>query len=219
VVAISLRHFYPEPWNGHGDDFTVQQHANDLAKVIEAMSPPVDIVGWSYGAHVSFETARTRPELIRRLVLAEAPIDSLVSSDTVASNQVQHDRAMTTAKYFNAGDIDGGLRYALDAINGSGTWDHMPPMGQKAIREKAWTVVGIGLQEPERVTCRDFASLRMPVLLVTGENTTPRFKAIVAKEAECLPSARLETVPRAGHAMPIMNPQAFNKAVSNFLDE
>lgn len=219
VVAISLRHFYPEPWDGRGNDFTVSQHAVDLVEFIRAIHPPVDLVGWSYGAHVAFEAARARPDLVRRLVLAEAPLDSLVSADTDAANRTQSERAQTTAGLFNAGDINGGLRYAVDAINGPGVWDSAPPQAKAAIRDNAWTVVGIGLQEPRRVTCRDFGSLRMPVMLLTGESTTPRFKAIVAKEAECLPSAMLVTIPDSGHAMPLMNPAGFDAAVVRFLDK
>jgi pimeloyl-ACP methyl ester carboxylesterase len=219
AVAVSLRHFYPEPWDGRGGDFTVTQHATDLIGFIQAMHKPVDLVGWSYGAHVAFEAARLRPDLVRRLVLAEAPLDSLVSANTDVANQMQRDRARETAGRFKAGDIDGGLRYAIDAINGPGTWDRAPPQAKAAIRDNAWTVVGIGMQEPRRVTCRDFGSLRMPVLLLTGEFTTARFKAIVAKEAECLPAAIVETIPRSGHAMPLMNPLGFDAAVKGFLDE
>lgn len=219
AVAVSLRHFYPEPWDGRGDDFTVSQHASDLVRLIQAMHPPVDLVGWSYGAHVAFEVARSRPDLVRRLVLAEAPLDSLVSAEGDAVNRTQRDRARTTAELFRTGDIDGGLRYAIDAINGPGTWDRAPPQAKSTIRDNAWTVVGNGMHAPRRVTCRDFGSLRMPVLLLTGESTTPRFKAIVAKEAECLPSAIVETIPRSGHAMPLMNPAGFDAAVKGFLDE
>lgn len=219
VVAVSLRHFYPEPWDGRGNDFTVSRHVEDLVKFMGATHPPVDLVGWSYGAHVAFEAARARPDLVHKLVLAEAPLDSLVSADTDAANKTQSDRARMTAGLFNAGDINGGLRYAIDDINGSGIWDRALPQAKATIRDNAWTVVGIGLQEPRRVTCRDFGSLRMPVMLLTGESTTPRFKAIVAKEAECLPSATLVTIPRSGHAMPLMNPAGFVAAVMSFFDK
>lgn len=92
AVAVSLRHFYPEPWDGRGDDFTVTQHAKDLIGFIRAMHEPVDLVGWPYGAHVAFEAARSRPDLVRRLVLAEPPLDSLVSANSDAANKTQRDR-------------------------------------------------------------------------------------------------------------------------------
>jgi hypothetical protein len=33
VIAVSLRHYYPERWNGKGDDFSVKQHAKGLGGV------------------------------------------------------------------------------------------------------------------------------------------------------------------------------------------
>jgi pimeloyl-ACP methyl ester carboxylesterase len=28
VLAVSLRHYFPEPWDGQGDDFSIPQHAD-----------------------------------------------------------------------------------------------------------------------------------------------------------------------------------------------
>lgn len=80
VVVVSLRHFNPERWDGNGTDFTVRQHAQDLVSFIERQPGPVHLVGWSYGGHVSYEAARARPDLIEKLVLVEAPLDSLVGA-------------------------------------------------------------------------------------------------------------------------------------------
>ncbi len=35
--AVSLRHFYPERWNGEGEDFSLRQHASDLAAFIQGL--------------------------------------------------------------------------------------------------------------------------------------------------------------------------------------
>src|SRR4051794_19863586 len=34
VIAPSLRHYYPERWNGEGSDFSIEQHAADVAALI-----------------------------------------------------------------------------------------------------------------------------------------------------------------------------------------
>ena len=71
VVAVSLRHFYPEKWDGSGENFNVEQHAKDIAAFIESIGGPVDLVGWSYGGRPAYEVARTRPDLVKKLVLVE----------------------------------------------------------------------------------------------------------------------------------------------------
>ena len=216
VVAVSPRHFYPEKWNGKSSDFTVAQHAKDLDAFIEAQGGPVYLVGWSYGAHIAYEAARARPDLVKKLVLVEAPLDSLLATSDANANVVRIERADATAKYFEGGDVDGGLKYSLDAINGAGAWAATPEPFRQVIRDNAWTVVGIGREDPARVSCAEFGSLKMPVLLVQGELTTPRFHQIVAEESRCLPQASVATIPKAGHPSPILNPGAFKEAATAF---
>lgn len=217
VVAVSPRHFYPEKWNGRSSDFTVAQHAKDLDSFIESQGGPVYLVGWSYGAHIAYEAARARPDLIRKLVLVEAPLDALIATADTNGNAVRIERAEATAKYFDRGDIDGGLNYSIDAINGAGAWAATPENFRQLIRDNAWTVVGIGREDPARVTCAEFGSLKMPVLLVQGETTTPRFHQLVAEQAKCLPQAKVVTIPKAGHPSPIRNPAAFKDEATAFL--
>src|SRR5664279_3597517 len=75
------------------------------------------------------------------------------------------------AKCLDRGDVDGGLNYSIDAINGAGAWAATPENFRQLLRDNAWTVVGIGREEAARVTCAEFGSLKMPVLLVQGELT------------------------------------------------
>jgi len=217
VVAVSLRHFYPEKWDGRGSSFSLMQHAKDVAAFIERIGEPVYLMGQSYGAHVAYETARARPDLVRKLVLAEAPTDSLVAAADASANAIRQQRAEETEKRLRAGDLDGGLQFAVDAINGPGAWGRLPGFAQALVRDNAWTVVAIGKDDPPRVRCDQLASLSMPVLLVAGENTTPRFKQLVQAQSKCLPQARLATIPKAGHGSPYQNPSDFNRVVREFL--
>jgi len=216
VITVSPRHFFPERWDGRGTDFTFRQHAKDLDAFLETLPGPIYLVGWSFGGRVAFDAARARPDLVRKLVLVEAPLDALVTTPDAGQASVRQRRAEATAKFFNAGDIDGGLAYAIDDINGPGAWAATPQSFRPMLRDNAWTVAGIR-EEPERVTCADFASLKVPVLLVRGELTTPYFKRIVEEQGSCLPQAKTATIPKAGHASPLLNPPAFKEAVTSFL--
>ena len=219
VVAVSPRHFYPEKWQGAGTDFTVLQHAKDLNAFIESKGGPVFLVGWSYGAYIAYEAARTRPDLVKRLVLVEAPLYSMVTHADAVTDAVRLDRANITAQRYQAGDIDGGLNYAVDAINGPGAWAATPEPFRQLVRDNAWTVVGTGRESFPAVSCSEFGSLKMPVLLVQGELTTQAFHEVVAEESRCLPQARVVTIPKAGHASPLLNPDAFKSAATRFFTE
>ena len=72
VIAVSLRHFFPEHWDGLGDTYSIAQHVDDVIGFIEQLDTrPVDLMGHSRGGHISFRVAQHRPDLLRKLVLAE----------------------------------------------------------------------------------------------------------------------------------------------------
>jgi len=217
VVSLSLRHFYPEKWDGKGDDFSVRQHARDIAAFIESIGGPVYLVGWSYGGRPAFEVAMARPDLVKKLVLVEGGPDMRTRPPGVPPDADVTDRAAKVAKFFQGGDIEGGLQFAIDDISGPGTWGKVPEVRREVIRENAWTVVGIGREEPYTRSCSEFGSLKMPVLLIMGEATTPRLRDIVLEQSKCLPKATVITIPKAGHSSPAMNPPAFKQAVYSFL--
>ncbi len=70
VIAVSLRHFFPEHWDGAGDTYSIAQHTADVIGFIEKLDTgPVDLMGHSRGGHVSFRVAQRRPDLLRKLIL------------------------------------------------------------------------------------------------------------------------------------------------------
>jgi pimeloyl-ACP methyl ester carboxylesterase len=72
VIAVSLRHYYPEKWDGKGSDFSYEQHAEDVAALIKKLNlGKVYLVGHSRGGGVVVTVAKTHPEVIKTLVLAD----------------------------------------------------------------------------------------------------------------------------------------------------
>src|SRR5216684_1113693 len=72
VIAVSLRHFFPDRWDGVGSTYSIAQHVDDVIGFIEKLdTKPVDLMGHSRGGHISFRVAQRRPDLLRKLILAE----------------------------------------------------------------------------------------------------------------------------------------------------
>jgi alpha-beta hydrolase superfamily lysophospholipase len=60
VIAVSLRHSFPEQWNGVGDDFSTEQHAQDVAALIKKLGlGKVHLLGHSRGGGVAVEVAKS----------------------------------------------------------------------------------------------------------------------------------------------------------------
>ena len=63
VIAVSLRHFFPEHWDGLGDTYSIARHVADLIGFIEKLDAgPVDLMGHSRGGPVSFRAEQRRPD-------------------------------------------------------------------------------------------------------------------------------------------------------------
>jgi pimeloyl-ACP methyl ester carboxylesterase len=62
VISLSLRRFFPEHWDGAGDDYLMAQHIDDVIGFIERLElGPVDLMGHSRGGHIAFHVGRRRP--------------------------------------------------------------------------------------------------------------------------------------------------------------
>jgi pimeloyl-ACP methyl ester carboxylesterase len=216
LIAISLRHYYPERWDGKGDKFSEDQHAEDLGRFIGTLAVgPVFLVAHSSGGRVAVKTAQKRPMSVKKLVLMEGHFNALLPES--ASGDREPDigaiRKAVSAR-FEQGDIDGGLELWIDRDN-PGTWARRREEDRQRSRDNAWTLIARESGKP--VTCADLGGLKMPVLLLQGEKTPRRYASIVDATHKCLPSAERATIPNAGHGMHLMNPAGFEKIFVQFL--
>src|SRR3984885_11754588 len=129
VIAVSLRHFFPEHWDGVGNTYSIAQHVDDVIAFIEQLDAgPVDLMGHSRGGHVSFRVAQRRPDLLRRLILAEpeGELDATLDPAAVPGPSPLAARFKIAAGKIAAGDVEGGLSFFIDAIEGKGAWARLP---------------------------------------------------------------------------------------------
>ncbi|MBM4296788.1 MAG: alpha/beta hydrolase [Deltaproteobacteria bacterium] len=121
VIAVSLRHYYPERWTGKGSDFSTTQHADDLIKFIEQLGAgPVYLVAHSRGGIVAALAAATRPELVSKLVLMEPGFVALARNANLQGQQSILAALRQAQASFERGEIEGGLKaFAERDIPGS----------------------------------------------------------------------------------------------------
>ena len=129
VIAPSLRHFYPEQWNGEGSDFSIEQHAADVAALIRKLNlGKVHLVGWSRGGAVAIEIAKAHPDLLRTLVMEDGsivmPVDETPESRKAAEASTNNIKALQ--ENLKAGDPNKAAEVFIDAINGAGGWQRLP---------------------------------------------------------------------------------------------
>lgn len=217
VLAVSLRHYWPEAWDGRGGGFSIAQHAADLAALIRALGAgPVDCVGHSRGGSVAWELAQQAPELLRSLVLAEP---GLCVAGSCGQDQLDRgnfrERALELLRQQRA---DEALQLFIDTVSGPGTWTRMLPALRGMMRDNASTLFGQVAEGYATVTAADAARLRQPLLLIGGARSPEPYPSVLAGLARLLPGAQRLTIPAASHAVNLWNAGAFNQALASFLD-
>ena len=221
VIAVSLRHFFPEHWDGVGDDYLMSQHVSDTIAFIAQIDPgPVDLMGHSRGGHVAFRVAQQRPDLLRKLVLLEPGGDLDASLDPAAGTSPVTSlagRTAITALKIAAGDIDGALQNFFDGIEGDGAWARLPAASQQQLRDNIFTLVGqIGEKRPP-YSKSDAQAIRTPTLFIGGAASKGSLPALLPVLAAEVRGARTAMIAGAGHWMFDQAPQAFCKIVLEFL--
>src|SRR4030081_596896 len=145
VIAPSLRHFFPEQWDGVGDTYSIAQHVDDVNGFIEKLdTEPVDLMGHSRGGHISFRVAQRRPDLLRRLILAEpgGELDASLDPAFRPGPSPLAARIAALAEMIATGDIDGGLMLFMDALEGPGAWKRLSATPKQLLRDNAMTLIG-----------------------------------------------------------------------------
>ena len=152
VIALSLRRFFPEHWDGVGTDYLMSQHVSDVIGFIERLETrPVDLMGHSRGGHIGFRVAQQRPDLLRRLVLAEpgGDLDPTLGPVGTPSGLSQAARTSAMVDKIGNGDIDGALALFVEMCDGDGAWARLPAVSRQQLRDNIFTLIGQVGREPQ----------------------------------------------------------------------
>ena len=220
VIALSLRHFFPDHWDGTGDTYSIAQHVDDVIAFIAQIEPrPVDLMGHSRGGHISFRVAQQRPDLLRQLILAEpgGELDATLDPDYKPGPSPLAARFAASAEKIAAGDIDGGLQYFMDTLEGPGAWQRLPAMAKQLLRDNAMTLLGQVRDQRPPFSKADAESIRTPTLFIGGARTKGMLPKVLHTLAAHVQGSRTEIIPGATHPMFEQAPQKYSEIVLNFL--
>ncbi len=212
VVAVDMRN--------HGDSPRFATHsypemAADLAEVIDALGAPVDLLGHSMGGKAAMQLALTRPDLIRRLIVADiAPVayshDQTRNAQAMAGLDL--DRITTRA------EADAALSERIDdpALRAfflqSLDLRHKPPRWKLNLQV-------LEAEMPKIVGWPGTAGrFDHPALFLTGSES-PYVRPEHREQIKVLfPKARFAKIPGAGHWLHAEKPREFEETVRVFLE-
>jgi pimeloyl-ACP methyl ester carboxylesterase len=220
VISLSLRRFFPEHWDGVGSDYLMAQHVDDVIGFIAKLGlGPVDLMGHSRGGHVAFRVASRRPELLRKLVLAEpgGELDSSLDPTVAPGPSARTARIVDAAGRIKAGDIDGGLRLFFDMIEGDGAWERLPAAPKQQLRDNAYTLIGQVGENRQPYARAEAEAIAVPTLFIGGADTRGSLAKLHRALAPHVRGSKTAMIANAGHWMFEQAPQEFCDVVLEFL--
>ena len=220
VVAVNLRHFYPERWDGVGTDFSIEQHAQDVAALIKKLNlGKVHLVGHSRGGAVVIEVAKLHAEVIRTLVLPDASIEMPVPETAEAKQAGDFTKKLigTLQENLKTGDPAKAAEVFVDMLNGPGAWLKIPEPMKEMFLANIYTALG----DKDRPinTCADVMKFDFPVLLMTADKSPKKFEFFYNEMRKCREFPATVVIPNAAHGMQRLNADVFNNVTLEFLSK
>lgn len=222
VISYSRRYHYPNQNPLTSTNHSALIEADDLAAFLKKLKlKKVHLVGQSYGAFTALIFAIKHPKMVRTLILGEPPAHQLIRNSPDGEAVYQDFMTNTwkpAAKAFQKADdkqAAGILAWGISGIK----IDELPPAVQASRLQNPLSMKSLALSSnPFPVVGSDeLKRIKMPVLILTGENTVKIHKLVNQELTRLLPNAKEVIIPKSRHGTPSENPQVFNETVREFL--
>jgi pimeloyl-ACP methyl ester carboxylesterase len=216
VFSYSRRYNYPNT-NLLQPHYSAIVDADDLAVFIEKLHlGKAHLIGHSYGAYAALILALKHPDLVRSMTLAEPPV--LFTGEHVDKAKQQVLAAIRTA--FEKGDAESAVRTIMDASQ-PGQYDTIPKEYRPILLRNAMELKALALSDEmyPPVDREAVRQLRIPTLLLSGENSPAALKSSDAELEQLLPERLRKRAILAGadHAMWFEQPDKCRTIVLDFL--
>ena len=203
---------------GSGDSndyYAIEREFEDIAAVVDSLEEPVNLLGHSYGALCTLEATLLTTN-VRKLVLYDPGIE-------VAGQEIYlHEVIERLEALLGAGDRDGVVATTMREVAG------LPPEVVEYMRSQpAWqarveaahtiprelrAVKAYGF-DPER-----FRDLRVPTLLLSGDESPAALRKAGEVVEEALPDSRIVVMAGHGHAAMDTGTDLFTTEVLRFVE-
>jgi 3-oxoadipate enol-lactonase len=202
VVTYDLRGFGRSPAEGHATEGSISEDLFALAAALAL--PPFFLAGTAYGGFGVLEFAVDHPERLRGLVLSTS-FGGLSDPEytVLRASHIPPDLASwptvekELGKTYRAADPEGTARFLEMEASG-----YKPDGARQSLRQP--------------LTLQRIATIRVPTLVIAGDEDVYAPPPVMQALAEAIPGARFEVVRGAGHSAYWEQPEAWNALLLDF---
>lgn len=192
----------------------------DVAEIEAMLTEPAHLIGHSYGGLVALKLALRHPDKILSLALYD-PVAFGVLWDQDDAEGLSDLRKVAGNPVFMDDALGGGQEWMhnfIDYWNGPGSWESMPEPNRQAFLKVGRKVYyEVRSLSEDRTPLEALRALKMPALLVYGQNTPPAARRVQQLLATAMPAATLKPLDGAGHMGPLTHGPAFQALIEQHL--
>lgn len=200
-------------------DLGMEHQLRVIRAIADRIGGPVHLVGHSFGGAVALAAALAGSVDVRSVATFEAnPLAVIEESGFPAVYQATRAMSRAFEAAWRDGEPDAAGRI-IDFWGGAGAFAAMP----EAVREFCRATAGANVLDWNtafgfRARLADYATLRVPVLLVRGGNANDAMVAITDALQRSLPDVAAAVVDGAGHFLISTHAQPCARLLEGFLD-
>lgn len=193
-----------------GERYTYELHRDDAVTLLNELTGPVHLVGHSYGAGVALLAALQAPERLATLTLIEPAFGSLLPEAGLGLAEEKAARAAALSQvraFVEAGrHVDAAEHFIDWAQGGAGGFARLPESVRRGLHENAPTLgPTIAGSQPD-VSPASLRAIKVPTLVVNGDQTRGYYRLIGEVTAASIPRARFAKLPGCGHMTIVETP-------------
>ena len=183
-----------------GPPFTVASQVDDLLFVMQER--PAVVVGHSYGGNVALAAAQARPDLVRAVVVFEAPMPwtdwwphTSGGYSIVKQSRADDDPADISERF-------------MRRMIGDERWERLPATTRESRRAEGPALIG-EIVDLARTAPYDATAIVVPVVTARGENGAAHHRQSTETLFSTLANPTMVTVNDAGHGAHTTHPDEF----------
>lgn len=219
-IAYSARGYPPSDVPAAVAKYSQARATDDIAAVLKHLGiAKAHVVGLSMGGFAVLHFGFRHAKLARSLVVAGCGYGAEPGKRDVFRKECEATAALLDrqgSKAFAAKYALGATRVQFQAKDPRGWQEFADQLAEHSVKGSANTLRGVQLQRPSLWDLvAQMKKLTVPTLIMTGDEDDPCLEPGLLMK-RMIPSSGLVVMPKAGHTINLEDPDAFNRALTDF---
>ncbi|MGH2574401.1 MAG: alpha/beta fold hydrolase [Ignavibacteria bacterium] len=217
VVVYDLRGF------GHSEindgQFPVDSHVDDLNSIIDKLNINKPIIcGLSMGGYIALRALEMNQDKFKAVILSDTKAEADANAAKIKrAEQIKLIKSGGKNNFFE-GFINNAL--SESTLKGNEEKQKIVKFLKEMMGWQSDTGICAGLMTlaARTDTTDSLEKVKIPALILVGENdklVPPEFSKLMNEK---ITNSKLERIPESGHFPNLENPEAFNRAIENFIE-